>query len=82
MARRRVRKIRRQGAHAREPIGGRCVAEDCPYLAVAEVYVADAGRDLRLCEQHALAVEMQKRRNEEAAKARRREETEEKLGIR
>lgn len=77
MARRRTAKLRRQGNS--RVVGGRCIAEGCPHDAVTIIVLE--GEPRRLCEQHGLAVEMQLRRNEAAAKVKAREETEERLGL-
>jgi hypothetical protein len=83
VARRKIQRLRRAGVVVgREPIGGKCEAAECPHDAVAAVFIPDSGRDHRLCEQHALAIEMQLRRNRQHAKAMKRQETEERLGLR
>lgn len=82
MATRKRRNWRRRVAEGREPLGGKCEAAECPEDAVTTVFIPDDGRDHKLCEQHALAVEFQMRRNEAAARERRREEAAERLGIR
>jgi len=81
VATRKRRKWRRTVGEGREPIGGKCEAAECPEDAVAEVYIPDDGQTHKLCEQHALAVEFQMRRNEAAARKRKLDETAEKLGL-
>lgn len=82
MAKRQVQRHRRLRPGTRDPIGGKCEAENCPHPAYAEVFIPDSGRKHRLCGPHAGAVERQIRRNEEAAQGSKLERAEERLGLR
>lgn len=80
MATRKRRKWRRQPHEGREPIGD-CEAANCPENAVTEIFIPDDGQHHKLCEQHALAIEFQMRRNKAAAREKRQQEAAARLGI-
>lgn len=81
VASRKRQKWRRTVGEGREPVGGKCEAAECPEDAVAEVFIPDDQRVHKLCEQHALAIEFQMRRNAAAARQRQLDEAAKKLGM-
>lgn len=64
MAKRSVRRARRQAAHSRSKAPAECEAQGCPAYPFDRVYVPEKGREVAVCAEHGKMLRVQMKRNE------------------